>query len=545
MLMKCTVTIDLHADKNGYSGIIKHNEHDPEINHSNKDINFSESQFNYYNSNPTKLNNWNEEKFGEFVSSHDVKQRKSGHADRQYGSVKNYLKSKNKATMILTIGNMEIQTKLMKKFCSPSSFHIEKLKDGTEHAVFNLKNDSDIKEAKKFYDCFNQALIKATSHLVEWTKKNGEKVKLSDYLYRGRYAVHNDELGMSHIHCEMGTFGMTRKGKRPTNSLNQALTSLYKAVNGKQVSGREATKWYRTNVDKFALRCLERELHKTYKVPEKEHILEFDRKSKHADVITGRSMEQLKVDKSRIADNKKQLDEIKQQQEEVTKIKEQAINALKSSYKAVTGHEPVNKDGIPLSPLELSEGLKKAVDDAKKEKANQDDELERLKSEQVEQRNQFNDELKQLQSQITNKQVESDRLDEEQKQKKQLMKQRNREIEKNAEKAKQYDLMEKEFGPVPPNKTLSQWIRSQLDFGRQQGHVVMKLTNEVDRLKKSIVKVGQLFYQVKNDVKYTDDNWVTGIQKAIDDHYETEFPKQTKKSNVIQFKQQDQDGPDL
>lgn len=541
--MKCTVTIDLHADKNGYSGIIKHNEHDPEINHSNKDINFEERQFNLYNSNPTKLNNWNEEKFSDFVSSHDEKQRKSGHADRQYGSVKNYLKTKNKVTMILTIGNMEIQTELMKKFCSPNSYHVEKLSDGTEHGVFNLKTKSDVEEAKKFYDCFNKALVIATSHGVEWTK-NGKKTKLSDYLYRGRYAVHNDELGMSHIHCELGTFGMTRKGKRPTNSLNQALTSLYKAVNGKQVSGREATKWYRTNVDKFALRCLERELHKTYKVPEKEHILEFDRKSKHADVITGRSMEQLKVDKSRIADNKKQLDEIKQQQEEVTKIKEQAINALKSSYKAVTGHEPVNKDGTPLSPLELSEGLKKAVDDTKKEKANQDDELVQLRKEQDNQRSQFNDELKQLQSQIATKQVESDRLDEEQKQKKQLMKRRNREIEKNVEKAKQFDLIEKEVGPVPPNKSLSQWVKSQLEFGRQQGKLVMKLINEVDRLKKSLVKVGQLFYQVKNDVKYTDDNWVTGIQQAIDNHYDKQFPKPQTKNNVIPFNKE-QDGPDL
>ena len=541
--MKCTVTIDLHTDKNGYSGIVKHNEHDPEINHSNKDINFEERQFNLYNSNPTKLNNWNEEKFGEFVKVHDKKQRKSGHADRQYGSVKNYLKSKNKATMILTVGNMEIQTKLMKRFCNPDSFHVEKLSDGTEHGVFNLKTKSDIDEAKKFYNCFNNALVKATSHRVEWTK-NGKKTKLSDYLYRGRYAVHNDELGMSHIHCELGTFGMTRKGKRPTNSLNQALTSLYKAVNGKQVSGREATKWYRQNVDKFALKCLERELHKTYNVPEKEQILEFDRKSKHDDVVVGRSMEQVKADKKRIADNKKQLADIKQQQEEVSKIKEQAVNALKSSYKTVTGHEPVNKDGTPLSPLELSEGLKKAVDDTKKEKVNQADELERLKREQVEQRNQFNDELKQLQSQIANKQVESDRLDEEQKQKKQLMKRRNREIEKNVEKAKQFDLIEKEVGPVPPNKSLSQWVKSQLEFGSQQGKLVMKLSNEVDRLKKSLVKVGQLFYQVKNDVKYTDDNWVTGIQQAIDNHYDKQFPKPQTKNNVIPFNKE-QDGPDL
>lgn len=541
--MKCTVTIDLHSDKNGYSGIIKHNEHDPEINHSNKDINFEESQFNLYKTSTDKLNKWNEEKFGEFVKVHDKKQRKSGHADRQYGSVKNYLKSKNKATMILTVGNMEIQTKLMKRFCNPDSFHVEKLSDGTEHGVFNLKTKSDIDEAKKFYNCFNNALVKATSHRVEWTK-NGKKTKLSDYLYRGRYAVHNDELGMSHIHCELGTFGMTRKGKRPTNSLNQALTSLYKAVNGKQVSGREATKWYRTSVDKFALRCLERELHKTYNVPEKEQILEFDRKSKHDDVVVGRSMEQVKADKKRIADNKKQLADIKQQQEEVSKIKEQAVNALKSSYKTVTGHEPVNKDGTPLSPLELLEGLKKAVDDTKKEKVNQADELERLKREQVEQRNQFNDELKQLQLQIANKQVESDRLDEEQKQKKQLMKRCNREIEKNVEKAKQFDLIEKEVGPVPPNKSLSQWVKSQLEFGRQQGKLVMKLSNEVDRLKKSLVKVGQLFYQVKNDVKYTDDNWVTGIQQAIDNHYDKQFPKPQTKNNVIPFNKE-QDGPDL
>ena len=542
--MKCTVTIDLHSDKNGYSGIIKHNEHDPKINHSNKDINFEESRFNVCKTSTEKINKWNENKFGEFVNVHDEKQRKSGHAERQYGSVRNYLKSKNKATMILTVGNMEIQTQLMKRFCDPSSFHIEKLKDGTEHGVFNLKTKSDIEEAKKFYDCFNNALVMATANGVGWTNKNnGKRINISDYLYRGRYAIHNDELGMSHIHCELGTFGMTRKGNRPTNSLNQSLTSLYEAVNGKKVSGREATKWYRNNVDRYALRCLEHELHRVYNVPKEEKILDFDRKSKRDDVVTGRSMEQVKADKKRIADNKKQLDETKQQQEEVTKIKEQAINALKSSYKAVTGHEPINKDGTPLTPLECSEGLKTAVNDIKKEKANQDDELVRLRKEQDNQRSQFNDELKQLQSQIATKQAESDRLDEEQKQKKQLMKRRNREIEKNVEKAKQFDLIEKEVGPVPPNKSLSQWVKSQLEFGRQQGKLVMKLSNEVDRLKKSLVKVGQLFYQVKNDVKYTDDNWVTGIQKAIDDHYETEFPKQTKKSNVIQFKQDD--GPDL
>lgn len=544
-MFNCTVTTDFQSkNKNGFSGIVKHVSHDPEINHSNKDINFKESQFNKYNNDVSELEKWNEEKFSDYVVNHDIKQRKSGHAERQYGSVKSFLSSKNKATLVLTIGNMDIQGKLMKRFCSSDSYHVEKMKDGSDHYVFNLDSKQSIEEAKRFYGCFNRALVSATSNGLQWRPKDGRVVKRSDYLFRGRYATNNDEMGISHIHCELGTFGTTRKGNRPTNSLNQALTSLYKAVNGKDVSGRVATKWYRNNVDRYALRCLEHELHRVYNVPKEEKILDFDRKSKRDDVVTGRSMEQVKADKKRIADNKKQLDETKHQQEEVTKIKEQAVNDLKTSYEAVTGHEAVKEDGTPLSPFELSKGLKTAVNDIKKEKANQDDELERLKTEQTEQRNQFNDEIKQLQSQIAVKQAESDRLDEEQKQKKQLMKRRTREIEQNTEKAEQFDLIKNEVGPVPPNESLSQWVKSQLEFGRQQGKLVMKLSNEVDRLKKSLVKVGQLFYQVKNDIKYTDDNWITGIQQAIDNHYDKQFPKPQTKNNVIPFNKE-QDGPDL
>ena len=68
-------------------------------------------------------------------------------------------------------------------------------------------------------------------------------------------------MGISHIHYEIATFGMTRGGKkRPahaTNSLNQALVSLHHAVTGQYCSGRAATKWYRASIDKFALKCLE------------------------------------------------------------------------------------------------------------------------------------------------------------------------------------------------------------------------------------------------------------------------------------------------
>ena len=94
MALKCTVTTDLQAkDTNGYSGIQKHVEHDQSINHSNKDIVFSETQFNVYDeSTATRqaIDDWNEQHFHNYVEQHDQHQREKGHAERQYGSVVNY-----------------------------------------------------------------------------------------------------------------------------------------------------------------------------------------------------------------------------------------------------------------------------------------------------------------------------------------------------------------------------------------------------------------------------------------------------------------------
>ena len=114
-MFNCTVTTDLQSKhKNGFSGIVKHVSHDPEINHSNKDINFNESQFNKYNNDVSKLEKWNEEKFSDYVVNHDIKQRKRGHAERQYGSVKSFLSSKKKATLVLTmVGSRVFKRRLM------------------------------------------------------------------------------------------------------------------------------------------------------------------------------------------------------------------------------------------------------------------------------------------------------------------------------------------------------------------------------------------------------------------------------------------------
>lgn len=397
MAINCTVTTDLQAkDTNGYSGIQKHTEHDKNIKHGNQDIVFDETQFNVYDeSEATKqeIAKWNEDHFNDYVVQHDKHQRENGHAERQYGSVKNYLKNKKKATGVLTIGNMEVQSELMKQLCPKSSYQEVALPDGTTHLVFKLKdqNNQPIKEnievAKKFYGCFNRALIKATNNHIGWPANtiHQQRINVGDYLHRGRYATNNDEMGISHIHFEIATFGMTRGGKKRkahvTNSLNQALVSLHQAVTGKATSGRAALKWYRANLDQFALKCLEEELHKTYQVPDKKKILNFERKTKEDKTVqTGLSMEQLKAQHEEIAQHRNTIQQLQKQTKDLTTQNDEVSNqvatvtkSLRNIYEATTGHQAVDQDGNDLSPLEMAKGITKANKDAQddKEKAEQ------------------------------------------------------------------------------------------------------------------------------------------------------------------------------
>ena len=453
MALKCTVTTDLQAkDTNGYSGIQKHVEHDQSINHSNKDIVFSETQFNVYDeSTATRqaIDDWNEQHFHNYVEQHDQHQREKGHAERQYGSVKNFLKRKKKATAVLTIGNMEVQSQLMKEFCPASSYVEEKLPDGTTHLVFKLKDEheqpikNNIAVAKRFYDCFNRALITATNNNVGWNLKSGKRVNIGDYLHRGRYATNNDEMGISHIHYEIATFGMTRGGKkRPahaTNSLNQALVSLHHAVTGQYCSGRAATKWYRASIDKFALKCLETELHKTYKVPQNKKILEFERKTEtDKSLQTGLSMEQLKAQHQEIAEHKEAIQSLQKQTNDLTNqnnnVKHQVETVtknLKAIYEATTGHQAVDKDG----PLEMANGITHAAraSQSNKEQADKDmvatQEKEKAAKQQQEQQEQL---LNQQRQQLQTLQNQINDADEQLKQRKlQRVKEAQQEFDRN------------------------------------------------------------------------------------------------------------------
>ena len=551
MSIKCTVTTDLQAkDKNGYSGIQKHVEHDKKINHTNQDIVFSETQFNQYDKSPktrAAIDQWNNEHFKDYVEEHDKHQREKGHAERQYGSVKNYLKRKKKATAVLTIGNMEVQSKLMQQFCPKTSYQEEKLPDGTTHLVFKLKDQSsqpipdNIAVAKQFYGCFNRALIKATNNNVGWTLKDKSRVNVGDYLHRGRYATNNDEMGISHIHYELATFGMTRGGKKRaahvTNSLNQALVSLHHAVTGKYCSGRDATKWFRANMDQFALKCLEDELHKTYKVPQNKKILDFERKTKEDKAVqTGLSMEQLKAQHQEIADHQKAVQSLQSQADNLTNQKNDVQSQvatvtqnLKSIYEAATGHQAVDKDGNDLSPLEMAKGITRAnraaQDDkekAEQAKATADQERQKAEQQKAQQEQQLATQRQQLK-------VLQDQLDEANNQ----LKRRKQQRIKNAQKEiAQNKLTDGNNQPINVTEDNVAQIEQEIDNWRQdqQAEWTQDKTdaqNELEQINQQLLKA----HSTKANLESTN-------QELTKQNTQLQHNQQIMKNNIYNYKNQ-------
>ena len=427
MSLLCTVTTNLQAkNAKGYSGVQKHTEHDPNIKHSNHDINFSETRFNVYNESAKArktVTEWNNDKFSDFVNNHDKHQRSMGHPERCYGSVQGYLKNRRKATGVLTIGNMAVQTQLIKRFCPASSYDEVELADGTKHANFKLYDsnnnpiEDNIKIAKQFYSCFNKALINATANNVGWNLKDGTRVNIGDYLHRGRYATNNDEMGMSHIHFEVATYGLTKGGKKhdphATSSLNQALVSLHKAVTGNYCSGRQAIKWYRNKLDRYALSCLEDELKKTYsdRLPStKDKIFTFDRKTKDDPTTqTGLSMEQIKQQKQELAEHQQRVQQLQQQATElnshnkdtqkkidtamqINNVAQTVRNDINNTYTELTGQQVADE----ASPLDIAKAVKTASDDIKKDADDNKQLIKRQKQRISQQQQQLDAQQRQL-----------------------------------------------------------------------------------------------------------------------------------------------------
>lgn len=281
--MKVTSTINFSKTANGWSGIKKHVEHDPNVEHSNKDILENLTQYNVNGRvfSQAEIDQKMEKYFGDYVRKHDQNAIKSRHPERVFGSVKKFLKSKKKITVVATVGDMENRNQLIEQLCPKGSYESIDIPSSPDGKTLVITN-SEV--AKKFYGVYEKALGDFVSTNY---KMNG--AQLFNYFVPGAYSIHVDEAGAPHIHYELYATGKTRNG-RVSNSLNQTLVNFYERATGeKEASGREALKWYRSVFDRKMARILEREFRKEY--PDKFKGLEFYRKGTK-DV--GRSMEQVK-----------------------------------------------------------------------------------------------------------------------------------------------------------------------------------------------------------------------------------------------------------
>lgn len=287
-------------NKKAWSGLQKHMEHDPEIDHDNKFLNSEESKkLRKYNRHKILINfdSWTEKHFSAFVKQHDenIKDKR-----RRFGSVKRFLK-------------VDDYGKLRKTF--PDQAFMEK-----------LSNKEDYDEFK------TQVLQRLKGSTWPTGKKKGQpltKEEIEDNVYRTlsqgfadyangfndrnkhltmfEYDVHLDEEGAPHLHSRVMPFtdmGKTKKGniRKPSWSLNRALGTQYDNP-GKSKAN---LKKFRKQEDEALIDCMNNAFEKYLGL---KNVFELVRKTdKDQSIETGLAHKEYKAKKAKMGEINAQLE---------------------------------------------------------------------------------------------------------------------------------------------------------------------------------------------------------------------------------------------
>lgn len=298
--MKITVTNHVQqSSKSGYSATVNHNKHDPQTNHSNKDINFDLRQFNLLAQGQDRreeLEAWQEEKFGAWIEEHDRLQREKGHGERQYGSVQAWIKKQNQPIGVLTVGSLESTNELMRKVIPEDLLTTRELPNGAEKVSIKTDTPEGEKAAKKFYGVYQTAY---QDYVTKVNEQLGAREQEGQFI--GRYAVHCDELGAPHLHYELAAFSFTAKGKGSA-SFDRSMRQM----TGK--SSKAAMAAYRKATDVVMLTSFNGALHQAYGDVV---TLELTRKTlEDPTTKTGLSMDQVKAIHQEEAEAKASADKL-------------------------------------------------------------------------------------------------------------------------------------------------------------------------------------------------------------------------------------------
>lgn len=245
------------SNKKSWSGLKKHMEHDPEINHSNSYLNSTESKnLRKYNRHQVLVNysRWTEQKFGSFVKEHDQKMKDQ---KRKFGSVARFLK---------------VDGSGKKRTLQPALTYIEKLSNEEDWKQFKSTLEKKL-QSYKWTSGPKKGQHLTPSEARETalnTVSKGFEVyangfnKRNPNLHMLEYYVHMDEEGTPHLHSQVMPFtdmGKTKKGnlKKPSWSLNTALARQYNSPR----KNKENLSKFRQQEDQALIDSMNQTLEKT------------------------------------------------------------------------------------------------------------------------------------------------------------------------------------------------------------------------------------------------------------------------------------------
>lgn len=363
MELETTATVDVQSSKK-WSGLKHHMEHDPNVNHSNKDIDQSLTKYNVHGiiAHKDKIL---KQHYGQFVTDHDAKQKRS---DRKYGSVKAYLekqKGQPDITAVATFGSKE----LLEPFTE--QLYQEALRNGTYKGNLSRVN-------------FNRHLL---ATYAEGLKKYAQGFnKRNSHITLTEYYAHVDEGGAPHLHYEAIPRGHTTTGK-PSQRFTRALIDQYgtdeeKNTNGAKERSRTYLSRWRTQEDEALVRCMNAAFKEQFKTPVKFELkrtglalkLPMETYKKHADEVVKmkREIEDLKTEKkavqASVAQETKTNDQLKQANDDLAeKLRREEIDRIRRKKEQAKERAELDKKHEDIERQKQEQAKERAELDKKHE----------------------------------------------------------------------------------------------------------------------------------------------------------------------------------
>lgn len=368
MELETTATVDVQASKK-WSGLKHHMEHDPNINHSNKNIDKSRTKYNVHGviAHRDKIL---KQHYGSFITEHDAKQKRS---DRKYGSVKAYLekqKGQPDITAVATFGSKE----LLEPFTE--QLYQETLRNKTSKGNLSRVN-------------FNRHLM--ATYAYGLTKYAQGFNKRNSHITLTEYYAHLDEGGSPHLHYEAIPRGHTATGK-PSERFTRALIDQYGTDEEKNTKGAKEksrtylSKW-RTQEDEALVRCMNAAFKERFKTPVKFELtrtglalkLPMETYKKHADEIVKMKRENKDLETKNkdlqvsVAQNTKLNDQLKQSNDDLReKLRLQEIERRRRLKEQLKERADLDKKYEDIEKQQQKLDLERDKVNAERKKVNQE-----------------------------------------------------------------------------------------------------------------------------------------------------------------------------